>query len=413
MYNIFSYCYSSYSSSSKTRACMVDTANNMGHLHRLQQLTEHLGTTTQPAPPANVPGAFMVSAAAGGAKDKVKSYELFKVPPRWVFLKVETENGIVGWGEPDLEGWSDTVMAAVTEMMESVVGQDPSRIQYIWQKLYRQKFYTGGAILMSAMAGIDQALWDIAGKTLGVPVHQLLGGAVRERLKVYRWCGGDENSPAESAAEAKAVIDSSNYKQLKMNACPRMGYIDTELAVEAAAERFAAVREAVGPDVGIGLDFHGRVKLPMAKKLMAALEPYNPLFYEEVIVHGQTNALGLAGVSQHTSVPLATGERMYTIEEFRDLFESRSVNIIQPDCSHAGGISHMLTIARMAEAYEVSFAPHCPLGPIALAACLQVDACAVNFCFQETSLGIHCEPRLCRMACACHAMPSADEAGAC
>jgi galactonate dehydratase len=340
-------------------------------------------------------------AATATAVDSVRSFELFKVPPRWLFLRVETAHGVVGWGEPNVEGFSDTVAAAVTELMGSVVGEDPARIQYIWQKLYRQKFYTGGPILMSAMAGIDQALWDIAGKTLGVPVHQMLGGAVRERLKAYRWCGGDENSPAESAAEAKAVIEGSNYRQLKMNACPRMGYIDTEQAVEAAAERFAAVRAAVGPEVGVGLDFHGRVKLPMAKKLMAALAPHNPLFFEEVLVHGQNPALH-AQISGRTDVPLATvgdwrrawlgcragsradsrvpatqpsltmracvralgvadgrwivqGERMYTVEEFRDLFETRAVNIVQPDCSHAGGISHMLTIARMAEAYEVSF----------------------------------------------------------
>ena len=198
---------------------------------------------------------------------------------------------------------------------------------------------------MSAMAGIDQALWDIAGKTLGVPVHRLLGGSVRDRLKVYRWCGGDENAPADSAAEAKAVLEGSNYKQLKMNACPRMGYIDTEGAVAAAAARFKAVREAVGPDVGVGLDFHGRVKLPMAKKLMAALAPYDPsmtpasfsrrsvrrlarrLFFEEVLVRGQNPALHRT-VADYTAVPLATGERMYTVEEFRDLFETRAVNIV-------------------------------------------------------------------------------------
>ena len=320
--------------------------------------------------------------------DVVASYELFKVPPRWLFLRVETKRGVVGWGEPNVEGFSDTVRTAVEELMKSVVGQDPSRIQYIWQKLFRQKFYGGGPILMSAMAGIDQALWDIAGKTLGVPVSRLLGGAVRDRLKVYRWCGGDENSPEESAAEATRVLATSNYKQLKMNACSRMEYVDTEGAVAAAAARFRAVREAVGPGVGVGLDFHGRVKLPMAKKLMEALAPYDPLFFEEVLVRGQNPALH-ATVAHHTSVPLATGERMYTVEEFRDLLETRAVNILQPDCSHAGGISSLHTIARMAEAYEVSFAPHCPLGPIALAACLQVDATAVNFCFQETSLGIH------------------------
>lgn len=331
--------------------------------------------------------------------------------------------------------------------------------------------------MMSAMAGIDQALWDIAGKTLGVPVHRMLGGAVRTRLRAYRWCGGDDNSPAEAAAEAKRVVstgrqphlfqrrsprqsltalakpqrtcaattgwkllpqslpcwpfvprrraaacqthinpfrqptqtrthteppllmhlflrcarmqvDTSNYKQLKMNACSRMGYIDTDAAVEAAAARLKAVREAVGPDIGVGLDFHGRVKMPMVKKLMAALEPHNPLFYEEVLVSGQNDGYAKV-VAPHTTVPIATGERMYTTEQFRDLFETRAVNIIQPDCSHAGGISQMLTLARMAEAYEVAFAPHCPLGPIALAACLQVDACALNFVFQETSLGIH------------------------
>ena len=245
--------------------------------------------------------------AAGGA-DRVKGFELFKVPPRWLFLRVETERGVVGWGEPNLEGWSDTVAAAVAEMMGSVVGEDAARINFIWAKIRRQKFYSDGPVLMSALAGIDQALWDIAGKTLGAPVHRLLGGSVRERLKVYRWCGGDENSPEESAAEAKALVESSNYRQLKMNACPRMGYVDIDGAVAASAARFRAVREAVGPDVGIGLDFHGRCKLPMAKRLMAALEPHAPLFFEEPIVSSQLVAFGL--LQSATDVPIATGERL-------------------------------------------------------------------------------------------------------
>ena len=305
----------------------------------------------------------------------IATYELFKVPPRWLFLRVETASGVVGWGEPNVEGFSDTVATAVEELMVSVVGEDASRIQRIWIKLVKQRFYIaggGGPILMSAVAGIDQALWDIAGKTLGVPVHRMLGGAVRERLRVYRWCGGDDNTNEEAAAEAKAVLEGSNFKQLKMNACARMSYLDCDGAVAAAAARMKAVREAVGPSVGIGLDFHGRVKLPTAKRLMAALAPYDPLFFEEVVVGGQNPAL--AALAAATTVPLATGERMYTTEHFRDLLEARAVSIVQPDVSHAGGISQMLTIARLAEAYEVGLAPHCPLGPIALASCMQVRA---------------------------------------
>eukprot|EP00295_Goniomonas_pacifica_P001015 CAMPEP_0175805204 /NCGR_PEP_ID=MMETSP0107_2-20121207/530_1 /TAXON_ID=195067 ORGANISM="Goniomonas pacifica, Strain CCMP1869" /NCGR_SAMPLE_ID=MMETSP0107_2 /ASSEMBLY_ACC=CAM_ASM_000203 /LENGTH=342 /DNA_ID=CAMNT_0017116607 /DNA_START=1 /DNA_END=1029 /DNA_ORIENTATION=- len=273
--------------------------------------------------------------------------------------------------------------------MRSVVGEDPSRIQFIWQKLYRQKFYAtaGGPILMSALAGIDQALWDIAGKSLGVPVHRLLGGSVRDRLQVYRWCGGDDNTPEEAAAEAKRVLEETNYRQLKMNATPKMGYMDDGAALRATVARMEAVRKAVGPGVGIGLDFHGRVKLPMCKQLIKALEPFDPLFIEEPVCSAQNPALEQIAAATH--IPIATGERMFTVHEFRDLLERRCVNIIQPDCSHAGGISHLLNIARLAESYEVSLAPHCPLGPIALASCLAVDSCCINFAFQETSMGIH------------------------
>lgn len=204
---------------------------------------------------------------------------------------------------------------------------------------------------------------------------------------MYRWIGGDEDAPVETALQAVEVLQKTNYKQIKMNASPRMGYIDSEGSVRAAVERVRAVREAVGTEVSIGLDFHGRVKLPMCKTLMSELERFSPLFYEEPLGPGQNSALKDMAATTH--VPLATGERMYTIEQYRELFETRAVSIVQPDCSHAGGISQMISIARMAEAYEVSIAPHCPLGPIALASCLQVDACAVNFAFQETCQGIH------------------------
>lgn len=320
--------------------------------------------------------------------DRIKKFELFKVAPRWLLLRLETEQGVVGWGEPNLEGFTDTVHAAVTDMMDEVVGEDASRIQFIWQKLCKTKFYGGaGGILMSAVAGIDQALWDIKGKTLGAPVHALLGGAVRERMLVYRWCGGDNNSPAEAAEEALRVIEETNFRNLKMNACGRMAYVDTDGVIEAAAERFAAVREAVGPKVGIGMDFHGRVKAPMARRLMDALAPYSPLFYEEPVTPGFNSEL--PGLRAHSGVPIATGERMFTAAEFKTLFASGGVDIIQPDLSHAGGISHVFDIARMAEHYDVAFAPHCPLGPVALASCLQIDFCSINAIFQECSIGIH------------------------
>jgi len=325
----------------------------------------------------------------GGTSDVIVNWEVFKVPPRWVFLRIETKNGYVGWGEPNLEGWSDTVIAAVREMMPSVVGENPARIQYIWQKLHRQKFYAagGGGVIYSALAGIDQALWDIQGKTLNVPVHRLLGGAVREKLLVYRWCGGDNNTPEAAAKEAKDLLRDSKFKLIKMNACPRMQFIDTEGKIQQAVDRMRAVRNAVGPKVGVGLDFHGRVKAPMAKKLVKALEPFDPLFVEEAVVPDMNFAL--ADLKKATHVPIATGERMFSVASFRDLLNAHAADILQPDCSHCGGISNLLTISRMAEAYDVAMAPHCPLGPIALASCLAVDSVIANFAFQETSYGIH------------------------
>ena len=321
--------------------------------------------------------------------DKIKCYELFKVPPRWLFLRIETEKGMIGWGEPNLEGFTDTVLAAVKELMNLIINENALNINYIWQKFYRSKFYSNGnAVIMSAISGIDQALWDILGKTLKVPIHQLLGGAVRNKLKVYCWCGGDgDNTSKDAAKSALYVLKNTNYKMLKMNACGPMEYIDTEKAINKAIDRFKTVRNAIGNDIEIGLDFHGRVKLPMAKKLMYKLSKYDPLFYEEIVHPSQNNSLSF--ISQNTIIPLATGERMYNMEQFRDLFEKRCINIIQPDCSHCGGITNMFAIAKLAECYEVSFAPHCPLGPIAFASCLQIDSCCINFVFQESSMGIH------------------------
>ncbi|MEH7251858.1 MULTISPECIES: galactonate dehydratase [Bacillaceae] len=315
---------------------------------------------------------------------KIRSYELFQVPPRWLFLKIETDEGIVGWGEPVIEGKAATVKACVEELMEFLIGKDPLRIEDHWNMMYRSGFYRGGPIIMSAIAGIDQALWDIKGKYFNAPVYQLLGGACRDSIKVYSWIGGDR--PSDVGEAAKKIVD-VGFTAVKMNGTEELQYIDSYEKIDQALERIAAVREAVGQYIGIGIDFHGRVHKPMAKILAKELEQFRPMFIEEPVLAENNEAL--REIAQHTSIPIATGERMFSRWDFKSVLADGYVDIIQPDLSHAGGITECKKIASMAEAYDVALAPHCPLGPIALAACLQVDATAHNAFIQEQSLGIH------------------------
>ncbi|QLK27557.1 galactonate dehydratase [Natrinema zhouii] len=316
---------------------------------------------------------------------EITDYELYEVPPRWLFLKVTTSDGTVGWGEPVVEGRARTVRAAVEELMEGyLLGEDPARIEHHWQRLYRGGFYRGGPILMSAIAGIDQALWDIKGKRFDAPVYELLGGAARDRLRVYQWIGGDR--PADVGEAAREKVE-DGFTALKMNGTAELRRIDSPAAVDAARDRLEAVREAVGDEVDIGVDFHGRVSKPMAKRLVTALEPYEPMFVEEPVLPEHNDAL--PEIAQHTTIPIATGERMYSRWDFKSVFEQGVVDLIQPDLSHAGGITEVKKIASMAEAYDVAVAPHCPLGPIALASCIQVDAFSPNALIQEQSLDIH------------------------
>lgn len=315
---------------------------------------------------------------------KIRSMELFKVPPRWLFLKVTTDDGVVGWGEPIVEGKADTVRAAVEEMSEFLIGRDPGCIEDLWQVLYRGGFYRGGPILTSALSGIEQALWDIKGKTLGVPVYDLLGGPVRDKMRVYAWIGGDKPSDVAEAAREKIA---QGYTAIKMNGTAEMEWIDSFKKVEEAVERLAAVREAIGSGNGIGVDLHGRVHKTMAKALIKEMEPFKPMFIEEPVLAENNEAL--LEIARISSVPIATGERMYTRWDFKRLLAQGGVDIIQPDLSHAGGIWEVRKIAAMAEAFDVAVAPHCPLGPIALAASLQLDFCTPNAFIQEQSLGIH------------------------
>jgi galactonate dehydratase len=315
---------------------------------------------------------------------KIKSIELFKVPPRWLFLKVMTDDGLVGWGEPVVEGRADTVKAAVEELSSYIIGQDPMRIEDLWQVMYRAGFYRGGPILTSAISGIEQALWDIKGKFYNAPVYDLIGGASRDKIRVYNWIGGDRPSDVREAALQQIA---AGFTAVKMNASEELHYIDSFSKVEKVIERIATVREVGGSDFGIGIDFHGRVHKSMAKILAKELDQYRPMFIEEPVLPENNEAL--KEIARYTSAPIATGERMYTRWGFKELLQQGVVDIIQPDVSHAGGILETRKIAAMAEAYDVALAPHCPLGPIALASCLQVDACSPNAFIQEQSLGIH------------------------
>jgi galactonate dehydratase len=315
---------------------------------------------------------------------KIASFELFQVPPRWLFLKLTTDDGLVGWGEPIVEGRAATTAAAVTELSEYFIGKDPKNVEDLWQTMYRGGFYRGGEIMMSAISGIEQALWDIKGKALGVPVYELLGGAVRDKMRVYAWIGGD--NPSEAAASAKTRL-AEGYTAMKMNGTGPMEWIDTPRQIELAASRLAAVREAVGNEVQIGIDFHGRVHKGMAKQLFKALEPFNPMFIEEPVLPENNEVL--LELSRLSHIPIATGERMFTRWAFKNILKSGSVDILQPDVSHTGGIWELRKIAAMAEAFDVAVAPHCPLGPITLASSLQVDFCTPNAFIQEQSLGIH------------------------
>jgi galactonate dehydratase len=315
---------------------------------------------------------------------KITKLTTYLVPPRWCFLKVETDSGVVGWGEPVVEGRAHTVAAAVAELADYVVGKDPRQVEDHWTVLYRGGFYRGGSVHMSALAGIDQALWDIKGKALGVPVHELLGGKVRDKIRVYSWIGGDR--PGETAAQAKDRA-ARGFTAIKMNASEELQYVDTFDKVDRVLGNVAAIREAVGPHFGIGVDFHGRVHKPMAKVLFKELEPYRLMFIEEPVL--SEHAECLREFATLANIPIALGERLYSRWDFKKILEGGYVDIIQPDPSHAGGITETRKIAHMAEAYDVALALHCPLGPIALAVNLQLDAGCYNAFIQEQSLGIH------------------------
>ncbi|HEY9476964.1 MAG TPA: galactonate dehydratase [Microbacteriaceae bacterium] len=314
---------------------------------------------------------------------RISRIETFLVPPRWLFVRVETDTGIVGWGEPVVEGRSETVRTAVEQLSELLIGEDPLRIEDHWQVMTKGSFYRGGPILSSAVSGLDQALWDIAGKTLGVPVHQLLGGHVRDRIRMYGWVGGDEPAEVADAISAQLAV---GLTAVKMNASGRMSPIASVAELDGVVERVAAARAVLGPHRDVAVDFHGRFTLADVKRVAPLLEPLHPFFLEEPVVPENSHLIGR--LTAATPIPVATGERLYSRQEFLPVLQA-GIAIAQPDLSHAGGITEVRKIASLAEVFDVQLAPHCPLGPIALAACLQVGFATPNFLIQEQSIGIH------------------------
>jgi galactonate dehydratase len=314
-----------------------------------------------------------------GERLKVTKLETFLVKPRWLFLKVHTSAGITGLGEPILEGRAKTCAVAVEEIAPYLVGKDPRRVVHHWQAIYRHAFYRGGPILTSALSGIDQALWDIKGKALGVPVYELLGGPTRDRVRVYEH--------VKTPQDVKTAVK-KGFRALKTGVYKRRParIVETKGFVDKAAEYFARLREAGGPEVDIGIDFHGAVPPQTAKLLIKALEPFQPFFIEEPVQCQNVDVL--ADIARGTFLPIATGERIFTKWGFREILEKRAASILQPDLCHAGGITECRLIAGMAEAYYAAIAPHNPIGPISLAAGIQLAASIPNFlCQEQVSLG--------------------------
>lgn len=314
---------------------------------------------------------------------RIARVETFPVAPRWLFVRIETEDGLVGWGEASLEGYADVVRAAVDQFAEYLIGKPADRIEDHWQVLTKGQFYRGGAVLASAVSGVDQALWDLAGKRLGVPVHELLGGAVRDRIRAYGWVGGDDPNEVGDHIAAQLEV---GLTAVKMNASGKMSRNGSKAEIDGVIARVERAREVLGPDRDVAVDCHGRFTLATARRLAPLLEDLHPFFIEEPVVPENSHVIG--DIVHATSIPIATGERLYNRQEFLPVLQA-GIAIAQPDLSHAGGISEVRRIAALAETFDASLAPHCPLGPLALASCLQVGFATPNYLIQEQSIGIH------------------------
>jgi galactonate dehydratase len=307
----------------------------------------------------------------------------------WVFVKVETSEGIVGWGEASLEWKTRGVVGCVEDLKPFVLGLDPTDVEHLYQIMTRQPFFRQGVVGMSAISGIEMACWDIFGKSLGLPVYKLLGGKVREKVRMYDHLGGGEmDSLYNSLDDAKNMVEKAlrsideGYTAIKILVVPRTEPLEGHGVLRHAAHLMEEIRAAVGEEVDIMVDLHGRTTPDMAVQYAKALAPFRPFFLEEPCL--PENVLGMAKVAQAVDIPIATGERLVTRFQFRELLERGACAVIQPDICHCGGLWEARKIAAMAETYYVSVAPHNPLGPIATAAATQFAACTPNWLIQES-----------------------------
>jgi len=309
----------------------------------------------------------------------------------WVFCKVETDQaGLFGWGEGSLEWKTRAVVGVIEDLAPMVIGEDPRRIEHIYQKLYRQSFWRLGVIGMSGISAIEQALWDIKGKLLGVPVYELLGGQVREKVRMYTHLGGGDMRSVYETFEVGPLIDlaqkviGDGYTAVKVVFVPYSEPLEGIGKVKRFAALMGKLREAIGDTVDVMIDFHGRAYPAMAIQYILAVEEFSPYFCEEPVP--PENVEALLEVRKSVRVPIATGERLVGRHQFRPVFEQRACHVIQPDLCHCGGIMEAKKIASMAETYQMGVAPHNPLGPVANAVALHFALSTPNFLIQEDML---------------------------
>ncbi len=297
----------------------------------------------------------------------------------YVFVKVETDQpGLVGWGEASLEGKPRAVAGCLQDFASMIHGEDPLRTEFLWQLMYRSGFWRQGVIGLSALSGIDQALWDIKGKEFGRPVYELLGGRVRDRVRAYTHFGG---GTPEAAAESAVSKKKAGWSAIKTVPVPITGIVEGIPKVKQAAASLNEVRQAVGDEVDILLDLHGRLTPQMAVRYGRAFEEAAPFFLEEPCQ--AENPRAMAAVREKLDTPIATGERLFTRWGFREILDVNAASILQPDCCHAGGITELMKIASMAEVHYAGIAPHNPYGPVSTAACVHADFAMPNFVIQE------------------------------